>query len=207
MLQRLIVLILMVVVCGSLPGMAQEVVDLDRLMLVDANGVHVSTSVVGSPLDLDEVEALFQFQGQMFWLKARPEGLMGTDHTLGFASADCTGPAYLFPPGDLPLVRFFEPVALLPPGQTVWLPVPNAPVTNTFMGSRQGPDGCFQVGAFRNAVAAQVVLDLSVFVPPFKMVPGDHVHRSQAAHPKRPYTGKLARTGPSLPRMAPALAE
>lgn len=196
-----IVAVLLVVVCWHLPLAAQDVVDLDRLMLIDAEGKHVSTSVMGSPLNLDEVEALFQFEKQMFWLKARPEGLRATDHNLGFETADCTGPAFLFPPGDLPLVRFFEPVVLS--GQTVWLPVPGAPVTSTFMGSRLDPGGCQQVGDFRNAVAAQAAVDLSGYIPPFRIVPGDHVHRSVAAEQTPPNTGKRARTGPSLPRAVP----
>ena len=187
-------LVLLAVAAGLLasrvPALAQP------LEVVDANGTKIGSDVIGVSGTEDIViggflvidyrgqlpRVAFNLDGRVFALLVTQTGFFsdhnpGLQNLLVFASPDCSGPPFMEDiSATVGLPLLLSPVAVAPPGQTVYLPVPGSSGQDLNVGSFQLEDGfCQPVPAEIQpftvlAVPAQGLLDLSTqFVPPFRV--------------------------------------
>jgi hypothetical protein len=174
---HLVLLVLTLLVVGSV---SRTPVRAQPLEVVDANGTKIGSDVIGVIGQLPRVA--FNLDGRVFALLVTQTGFFsdhnpGLQNLLVFASPDCSGPPFvedISATVELPLL--LSPVAVAPPGQTVYLPVPGSSGQNLNVGSVQFEGGfCPPVPAESQpftvlAVPAQGLLDLSTqFVPPFRV--------------------------------------
>lgn len=170
---RSALLLLALSVAGSVgltPALAQ------RLEIVDANGTRVGLYV----LSVQEQTPIVVFtapDGRVFTLQVTPSSFLADFDSLRFASPDCTGTPFLpatgfFLPSGAVEPTLFPPVAVVPPGTTVHLPVPGSPSQEVAVGSNLYADGtCEAFDPFPELVSpAQAIGDLHTqFTPPFRV--------------------------------------
>jgi hypothetical protein len=90
--------------------------------------------------------------------------------TLFYTSFDCSGPAYDYPSTSNSNNRLLFPSFVLPPGKTVYISPPDAPVTSTltYNSYRQGAKCTIKTSTISNAIEVLRMYNLSLtFKPPF----------------------------------------
>jgi hypothetical protein len=180
-------MVLTILVVGSV---SRTPVRAQPLEVVDANGTKIGSDVIGTAdiaiFGIDYRGQLprvaFNLDGRVFTLLVTQTGFL-SDQNVGlqnlpvFASPDCSGPPFV---EDIsatvgrPLL--LSPVAVAPPGQTVYLPIPGSSSQELNVGSFLFEDGiCEPIPAEIQpfavlALPVQGLLDLSTqFVPPFRV--------------------------------------
>jgi hypothetical protein len=171
---RRALLLLALSVAGSVdlpPALAQ------LLETVDANGTKVGLYV----LSVQEQTPLVVFNapdGRVFTLRVTHSSFLADFGTLLFASPDCTGTPFLsntgfFLPSGAVEPTVFPPVAVVPPGNTVYLPVPGSLSQEVAVGSVLYADGtceAFEEPSPALVSPAQAIGDLNTqFTPPFRV--------------------------------------
>jgi hypothetical protein len=145
---------------------APSMQSISKLTVFDAHGLEVG--VLGN--------TLFQVNGRIFSVGVAPQGFVGFGRSfLLFENLDCQGPPFLSS-SSADLGGFVTISALGPPGATVYLPDPAAPIgIKDFKSSLQFfPPACENFSALgpTTGVAAVPVFDLyTVFTPPFSVRP------------------------------------
>jgi hypothetical protein len=168
-------LVLLAVAAGLLasrvPALAQP------LEVVDATGSKVGSDVIS--VQEQGPSVAFNLDGRVFALVVTQNGFDGSSLLL-FASPDCfgTGTPFLldnslfFPSGAVD-PAILPPVAIAPPGSTVYLPVPGSPSQSLAVSTLLFADGTCRAlpePATVQAFPAQALGDLSTqFVPPFRV--------------------------------------
>jgi hypothetical protein len=173
MVFRRALLLLALSVAGSVdftPALAQ------RLEIVDANGTKVGIYVLNVQ-DQTPIVVFNAPDGRVFTLQVTQSSFLADFAYLLFASPDCTGTPFLpdsgfFLPSGAVEPTLFPPVAVVPPGNTVHLPVPGSLSQEVAVGSILYADGtCEALEAFTELVfPAQAIGDLNTqFTPPFRV--------------------------------------
>jgi hypothetical protein len=146
---------------GLVPALAQP------LEIVDANGSKIGSDVIGAD-EAGFVRVAFNLDGRVFTLLVTQNDVV-SDLRLIFASSDCTGNPFLLDTSP----SLVTPTAVVPPGNTVYLPVLNSSSQSITVGSLMSSDGTceaipepFELPVF----PAQGIADLNTqFIPPFRV--------------------------------------
>jgi hypothetical protein len=135
-----------------------DVIDIN----LDFTGQFGGTAVIALALD-----------GRFLALRATPSGFQGFHDRLRFESVDCSGTPFLDPRPSA--VALIPPVAVGPPGNTVYVPGPDSStdtfVERSFIVLHQPGRLCEQpVPSQRFGVPAMSVINLdALFIPPFSV--------------------------------------
>lgn len=151
---------------------AQPITSVKNLEVIDAQGRKV-----GDVIDIvDQLPlVVYRFNDQFITIAAAENGLIGNTILL-YSSNDCSGPPFL-PDSSAQffgvLTPLLPPVAVAPPGSTVYLSTPGASSQMIAAGSGQAEVGDCQVLPEQQTVPvfeAQPVLDLdTLFTSPFRL--------------------------------------
>lgn len=144
--------------------------------VVDVNGVKIGDVIGVDSGFFPEPKVALDLDGRLFKVSVNPLGFQGD--SLIFGTPDCTGTAFFLDtniplPDGTSVPPLFTPVAILPPGNTVHLPVPGLPGQPLTIGSILDDGTCQPLESPINNVPAlsiQPVIDLNTrFLPPFRV--------------------------------------